>query len=155
MDQWLNRNIGDSVVVITRSENMRRIRSKNTRPEMVVRRLIHSMGYRYRLHRKDIAGKPDISIRSRKTAIFIHGCFWHQHSGCREGRMPKSNVAYWIPKLRRNVSRDEAALEYLSSLGWKTLVIWECETRDIDTLKNKILLFFVDSTGQRHPDCGP
>ncbi|WP_259397709.1 very short patch repair endonuclease, partial [Burkholderia cepacia] len=111
---------------MSRSDNMRRIRSKDTAPEMAVRRLTHGLGYRYRLHRKDIPGKPDLVFPARRKVIFIHGCFWHQHPGCREGRPPKSNAAYWLPKLERNQQRDKAALEKLAALGWNALVIWEC-----------------------------
>ncbi len=126
---------------ISRSENMRRIRSKDTVPEIAVRSLVHSMGYRYRLHRKDIPGKPDLSFPRRRKVIFIHGCFWHQHSECREGRPPKSNAAYWLPKLRRNQARDKTALEQLAASGWEALVVWECETKDIPALTNKLRSF--------------
>ncbi|WP_080311441.1 very short patch repair endonuclease [Burkholderia pseudomallei] len=126
---------------IGRSENMRRIRSKDTQPEMAVRRLVHAMGYRYRLHRKDIPGKPDLVFPSRRKVIFIHGCFWHQHSGCREGRPPRSNTDYWLPKLRRNQERDRVALEQLAVSGWETLIIWECETKDSSAVATKIRRF--------------
>lgn len=119
---------------ISRSENMRRIRSKDTAPEMTVRKLVHSMGYRYRLHRKDIPGKPDLVFQGRRKVILIHGCFWHQHPGCREGRPPKSNADYWLPKLERNTQRDKAALVQLNADGWDVLVIWECETKDREAL---------------------
>lgn len=123
---------------ISRSENMRRIRSKDTRPEMLVRRLVHRMGFRYRLHRKDIPGRPDLAFPRRRKVIFVHGCFWHQHSGCREGRLPKSNAAYWFPKLQRNKERDRVAQEQLASAGWAVLVIWECETNDLFALACKL-----------------
>ena len=123
---------------ISRSENMRRIRSKDTRPEMRVRRLVHRMGFRYRLHRKDIPGRPDLAFPRRRKVIFVHGCFWHQHSGCREGRLPKSNAAYWFPKLQRNKERDRVAQEQLASAGWAVLVIWECETNDLFALACKL-----------------
>ena len=126
---------------IGRSENMRRIRSKDTEPELVVRRLVYAMGYRYRLHRKDIPGKPDLVFLGRRKVIFIHGCFWHQHSDCREGRPPKSNMDYWLPKLRRNQERDRAALVQLAATGWEALVIWECETKDSSALAAKIKVF--------------
>lgn len=100
---------------MNRSENMRRIRSKDTAPEMAVRSLAHRLGYRYRLHRKDIPGKPDLVFPGRRKVIFIHGCFWHQHPGCREGRPPKSNTAYWLPKLERNMERDKDALARLAA----------------------------------------
>lgn len=125
-------------MAIGRSENMRRIRSKDTEPELAVRRLVYAMGYRYRLHRKDIPGKPDLAFLGRRKVIFIHGCFWHQHSGCREGRPPKSNTDYWLPKLRRNQERDRLALAQLAASGWEPLVIWECETKDSSALAIKI-----------------
>lgn len=126
---------------ISRSENMRRIRSKDTMPEMAVRRLVHGMGYRYRLHRRDIPGKPDLAFPGRRKVIFIHGCFWHQHPGCREGRPPKSNTAYWLPKLERNQMRDKAALEKLAASGWRALVVWECQTKSVRKLTRQIRQF--------------
>jgi len=96
----------DKLTAERRSANMRAIRSKGTKPEMRVRRLIHTLGYRYRLHRKDLPGKPDLVFPGRRCVIFVHGCFWHQHAGCREGRPPRSNSGYWTPKLSRTVERD-------------------------------------------------
>ncbi len=117
----------DALTRTQRSENMRRIRSKDTAPEMLVRSLVHGMGYRYRLHAKDLPGRPDLVFRSRKKAIFVHGCFWHQHSGCRDGRLPVSRQEYWGPKLSRNVERDLLHRNSLVRMGWKVLVVWECE----------------------------
>jgi DNA mismatch endonuclease (patch repair protein) len=108
---------------------------------MVVRRLLHSLGYRYRIHAKDLPGKPDIVFRRRKKVILVHGCFWHQHSACREGRLPGTQQEYWIPKLGRNVERDKAHFENLKSAGWQALVIWECETLDLDTLEFRLRAF--------------
>ena len=126
---------------ISRSENMRRIRSKDTKPEMAVRRLVHGMGYRYRLHRKDVPGRPDLVFLARRKVIFVHGCFWHQHPECREGRPPRSNATYWLPKLERNKARDQAALEQLDLAGWEVLVVWECETKDTLALTEKLQAF--------------
>jgi DNA mismatch endonuclease Vsr len=126
---------------MNRSENMRRIRSKDTTPELTVRRLVHSLGYRYRLHRKDIPGKPDLVFLGRKKVIFVHGCFWHQHPGCNEGRLPKTNKDYWQPKLERNVARDSAAQEQLASLGWDVLVLWECEIKEIERVRRVLIDF--------------
>ena len=112
------------------SAHMRSIRKKDTKPELAVRRLIHRMGYRYRLHRSDLPGTPDLVFSSRKKVIFIHGCFWHQHSCALGGKQPSANRAYWLPKLARNRARDAAAELALAALGWSTLVIWECETRN-------------------------
>lgn len=111
-----------------RSHTMRAVRSKDTAPEMVVRRALYRQGYRYRLHRKDLPGKPDLAFISRKKAIFVHGCFWHAH-GCRYGQPPKSNLEFWLPKLARNAERDQESYKALASMGWKTLVIWECQIK--------------------------
>ena len=112
-----------------RSRNMAAIRSGGMKPEMMVRSLVHGMGYRYRLHAKGLPGKPDLVFRSRKKVIFVHGCFWHQHAraACKDGRAPKSNLGYWAGKLARNVERDAENLDGLTAMGWKTLVLWECE----------------------------
>lgn len=112
---------------------MQSVKSKNTKPEIIVRRLLHSLGYRYRLHRKDLPGKPDIVFPGRKKAILVHGCFWHWH-GCAKGQLPKSRLEYWQPKLAKNVERDRTKQEQLESLGWRVLVVWQCETRDVETL---------------------
>jgi DNA mismatch endonuclease (patch repair protein) len=106
---------------------MRRIKSSNTQPEMVVRRLVHANGYRYRLHAAKLPGKPDLVFASRKKAIFVHGCFWHQHERCASGHVPRSNGSYWAPKLERNVRRDQNNVAMLADAGWQVLVVWECE----------------------------
>ena len=123
---------------------MRRIRSKNTRPEMLVRKLIYSMGYRYRLHRKDLPGNPDLSFPGRRKVIFVHGCFWHQHEGCKLAHIPKSNQSYWIPKLERTKKRDSCNIEKLKVLGWSVLVVWECETKIVEDLKLKLTKFLKE-----------
>lgn len=110
-----------------RAERMRLIRSKDTKPEMAVRSTVYRMGYRYRLHASDLPGCPDIVFRKRRKAIFIHGCFWHLHAGCRNNRPPKSRLDYWKPKLERNAARDAQARRELSKAGWRSMVIWECE----------------------------
>ena len=126
---------------IDRSENMRRIRGKDTVPEMIVRRLVHAMGFRYRIHRRDIPGIPDLSFLGRRKLIFVHGCFWHQHPGCVDGHLPKTNASYWVPKLERNQTRDKETLKRLTALGWEVLIVWECETKDLSSLENKIRSF--------------
>ena len=110
-----------------RSWNMSRIRSKNTKPELMVRKVLHNSGIRYRLHAKDLPGKPDLSNKRRKFAIFVNGCFWHQHKGCKRASIPKSNTEYWIPKLKKNINRLKENLEELDNMGFTTVVIWECE----------------------------
>lgn len=122
---------------------MGRIRSKGMKPERVVGSIVHGLGYRFRLHAKELPGKPDLVRRPNKQAIFVHGCFWHQHSDpkCLDGRLPKSNRQYWVPKLAGNVARDERAITVLKKSGWKVLVIWECETKNPVKLERKLLRF--------------
>ena len=124
----------DTVSKEVRSRNMSAIKSKNTKPESVVRSLLFAQGYRYRLHRKDLPGKPDIVLKKHNTVIFVHGCFWHQHKKCKRANIPKSNKKYWIPKLERNVKRDRSHNSKLKKQGWKVLVIWECETKDSEKI---------------------
>src|SRR5258706_2326512 len=124
-----------------RSENMRRIRSAGTKPELVVRSLLHKLGYRFRLHCVDLPGRPDIVFPSRHRAIFVHGCFWHQHRGCIDGRIPKSNSEYWREKLLRNKTRDAINRQRLGRMGWQTLVIWECKARDEAWLTRQLKKF--------------
>lgn len=118
-----------------RSWTMSRVRSKDTTPEMIVRRLVHSMGYRYRLHGRRLPGKPDLVFASRRKVIFVHGCFWHQHEGCRKARVPGTRHDYWLPKLARNVERDQEHIARLHALGWEVLVVWECEIKDRPVLQ--------------------
>jgi DNA mismatch endonuclease (patch repair protein) len=135
--------MADKLSPARRSANMSRIKSRDTKPEMVVRRMVHGMGYRYRLHRKDLPGKPDIVFGPRRKLIFVHGCFWHQHPdpGCLDGRMPKSRTEYWTLKLKRNVERDKERQQSLRDLGWDVLTIWECETKDPAALCEKLMQF--------------
>lgn len=110
-----------------RSERMSRIRSSNTSPELALRRALHALGFRFRLHRKDLPGKPDIVLPRYKTVVFVHGCFWHRHAGCKVASTPKTNTAFWEQKFERNTARDERNAALLQALGWKVLVVWECE----------------------------
>src|SRR3954464_13721261 len=119
---------------------MRRIRSWNTAPELMVRRAVHALGYRYRLHRKGLPGKPDLVFGPRRKVIFVHGCFWHSHN-CKISHAPKSNREYWVPKLERNKTRDGRDIETLKIGGWQCLVIWECETRNEELLKKRLTAF--------------
>jgi len=123
---------------------MSRIRGKDTKPEMRVRRLVHGMGYRYRLHARELPGRPDLVFRPRRKAIFVHGCFWHRHSGCSANRIPKTRADYWRAKLNRNVERDRRNEAALRTAGWGVLVIWECETTgDPDRLARRIRAFLA------------
>jgi DNA mismatch endonuclease, patch repair protein len=133
----------DRISVSRRSANMRAIRSTDSKPERAVRRLVHGMGYRYRLHVKDIPGKPDLVFRPRRKVIFVHGCFWHQHrkADCADGRTPRSRLDYWRPKLERNRERDKNARKALKKSGWRVLIIWECETHDEAHLKRRLTAF--------------
>lgn len=127
----------------TRSEVMSRIKGRDTKPELFVRSLIHRLGYRYRLHRKDLPGTPDLVFPARSKVIFVHGCFWHQHSDpkCAAGHLPVSRTDYWTPKLKKNVMRDIENQQALESQGWTVLVIWECELKNSDELTEKIVSF--------------
>jgi len=137
----------DKLTVSQRSENMRRIRGKNTAPELSVRRLLRQMGFTgYRLHRKDLPGKPDVVFVGRKKAIVIHGCFWHGHD-CKEGvRKPKSNQEYWAPKLERNRQRDATNWASLEAAGWSVFVAWECELKNIASLMSRLDQFLSEQT---------
>ena len=121
---------------MSRSENMRRIRSQDTGPEVIVRKLLHEIGFRFRLHRDDLPGRPDVTLPRHKTVIFVHGCFWHGHE-CRRGRLPKSNLEYWEPKIQGNKMRDARNYDSLIRSGWNPIIIWECEVDDRDTLKTR------------------
>ncbi len=124
-----------------RSAVMRRVRSSNTTPELRIRCLLHSHGYRYRLHAKDLPGSPDLVFPARRKIIFIHGCFWHGHA-CRRGdRTPKTNRTYWLAKIEQNQRRDQRVQRHLRRLGWSVAVVWECQTRDIDRLLARLVRF--------------
>jgi DNA mismatch endonuclease, patch repair protein len=138
----------DTVSPAVRSEIMRRVRGKDTGPEMVVRRLVHSLGYRYRLHAKDLPGTPDLVFRSRRKVVFVHGCFWHYHSPCEQCRIPKSRVEFWTAKLERNSQRDRKNLEALTDAGWGVQIVWECELKDRRMLEKR-LKRFLGPPGQR------
>lgn len=128
-----------------RSYCMSRIRAKDTVPELVVRRMVHRLGYRFRLHRRALPGCPDIVLPRHRKAIFVHGCFWHMHS-CGYGRvMPTTNRNYWEPKRRGNVQRDQEKLRALRRVGWKVLIVWECWARDVPTLERRIQEFLMDT----------
>lgn len=124
-----------------RAAVMAAVKGADTKPEMTVRRLCHALGYRYRLHRRDLPGRPDLAFGPRKKAVFVHGCFWHGHDCARGARVPKANRDYWTLKIARNRARDEAALAELEKRGWRTLVIWECEMKDRVALGARLAAF--------------
>ena len=121
-----------------RSRNMSAIKSKNTKPEIKVRKVLHSMGYRFRLHSKDLPGSPDIVLPKYKTVIFVHGCFWHRHENCKYASTPKTRQEFWEAKFRENINRDKLNQENLSSKGWKIIIVWECEIKDKDFDLNRL-----------------
>jgi DNA mismatch endonuclease (patch repair protein) len=133
--------MADSIAPETRSRIMSRIRKTDTEPEMAVRRLVHSMGYRYRLHVKGLPGTPDLVFPARKSVIFVHGCFWHRHPRCKLCRTPKSRQEYWIPKLEGNRRRDRDNQRQLTQNGWRYLVIWECEIADLQRVARRVQHF--------------
>lgn len=128
----------DTIGKEARSRLMSRIRGKNTKPEMVVRRVAHRLGYRFRLHRRDLPGSPDLVFSGRRKVVFVHGCFWHRHSGCRLAYTPKSNMDFWNRKFDANQARDKAAIEQLQALGWNVLVIWECEAKAAELVASRL-----------------
>jgi DNA mismatch endonuclease, patch repair protein len=128
----------DSLSKEHRSWNMSRIRNRDTKPEKLVRSILHRKGYRFRLHRKDLPGKPDIVLPRYKKVILVHGCFWHRHKGCHYAYNPKSRQDFWQEKFKKTVRRDQMVADQLKELGWQVHVIWECETKDIDCLEQLI-----------------
>ncbi|MBA5639791.1 DNA mismatch endonuclease Vsr [Duganella sp. LX20W] len=136
----------DSVTPELRSDIMSRIRAKDTRPEMIVRRMLHKAGYRYRLHVRKLPGTPDLVFPARKKVIFVHGCFWHMHAGCEFARIPKTRVEFWTTKLMANKARDDKNLAALRAAGWDVLTIWECELRQSGLLN--VLTQFLECGSQ-------
>jgi DNA mismatch endonuclease, patch repair protein len=146
--------LADTLTPIERGERMSRIRGRDTKPEMVVRRLTHAMGYRYRLHAARLPGRPDLVFPSRRKVIFVHGCFWHRHPDptCKLARLPKSRLDFWGPKLAGNRSRDVSNLALMEGMGWKVMVVWECEIRDPGLLRQRISSFL---DGCERETCDP
>src|SRR5580700_10482109 len=131
----------DTLSAERRSANMRQIRSKDTAPELLLRQLLHRSGYRFRLHRKDLPGNPDLVFPSRRKIIFVHGCFWHGHHCARGGRKPKTNADYWLPKIARNRERHAVAVKKLKALHWDVLTLWECKLKNVDFLRQHLERF--------------
>lgn len=141
-------SVNDTLSPSERSQRMSLVRGKSTRPELAVRKLVHGMGYRYRLHAPELPGKPDLVFRPRKCAIFVHGCFWHRHPdpGCKLARLPKSRQDFWLPKLTRNRERDLEQVATLEKMGWRVLTIWECQLKEVSELKENIHRFLKGGT---------
>ena len=138
----------DSVSPAQRSRNMSRIRSRDMAPEKIARSVLHRAGFRFSLHRKDLPGKPDIVLRKHNAVIFVHGCFWHRHAGCKRCTTPKSNQQYWLPKLDGNAKRDRLHVAALKKLGWRVKVVWECEVKNRAKLARQLNSFIL---GPRSP----
>jgi DNA mismatch endonuclease (patch repair protein) len=139
-----SRNVGlmvDKLDPTQRSENMRRVRSRDTRPEKFVRQLTHRLGYRFRLHRRDLPGSPDLVFPRRKKVIFIHGCFWHRHEGCARTTTPGTRTRFWTTKFAENQERDRKVSQNLRNLGWMVMVVWECELKNRSRLGSRIIRF--------------
>jgi len=128
---------------------MSRVSGKNTKPELVVRSLLHNMGYRFRLHRNDLPGKPDITLPKHKKIIFVHGCFWHGHKDCSRAKRPTTNIEFWNEKLDKNIERDKANISMLRQLDWNVLTVWTCEVNETEKLRNK-LHSFLEGKGENH-----
>lgn len=133
--------MADRLTPEARSRLMAAVKGRDTTPELVVRSLAHSLGYRFRIHRRDLPGSPDLTFPSRRKAVFVHGCFWHRHEGCRKATTPKSNEAFWQAKFARNVARDARNEWDLRAAGWNVLVVWQCETLDRDHLAERLTAF--------------
>ncbi|EPL5956085.1 very short patch repair endonuclease [Pseudomonas aeruginosa] len=131
-----------------RSRLMKKVKQQNTKPELAVRSLLHRLGFRFRLHRKDLPGSPDIVFPSRRVAMFVHGCFWHGHE-CRRGRPPKTRPEFWGPKLASNKARDHRKSDELSALGWRVAVVWQCELDDSESLSNRLVQLLTSERVQQ------
>jgi DNA mismatch endonuclease (patch repair protein) len=130
--------VADKLTPPQRSANMGRVRNKNTKPELLVRSVLHRAGYRFRLHRRDLPGSPDIVLPKWKTAVFVHGCFWHGHEGCRRSKLPATRTDFWQAKVERNQERDRAAHEELAALGYRVVTLWECELRSESSILSSV-----------------
>jgi DNA mismatch endonuclease (patch repair protein) len=134
--------VADKFTPEERSRIMSRVKGRDTKPEKIVRSLLHAMGLRFRLHRRDLPGKPDVVLPRHKKVVFVHGCFWHGHAGCPRAARPTSNVEFWNKKIDSNMRRDRVAQKELTALGWQILIVWQCEMRNLTALTDKLEQFF-------------
>tara|TARA_B100000678_G_C18225346_1_gene508621 strand:+ start:1608 stop:2048 length:441 start_codon:yes stop_codon:yes gene_type:complete len=144
----------DTLTKEERSERMSRVRGKDTKPELKLRRLVHGMGFRYRLHDKSLPGKPDMVLSTRRVVIFMHGCFWHRHEGCVLARMPKSRVSFWREKFEETRQRDRRNQLKLKDLGWRVLIVWECQLALPERTARRVRDFLNDTTGLEYDEVG-
>lgn len=142
----------DNLTKQRRSWNMSRIKGSNTGPERIVRSILHEMGYRFRLHRKDLPGKPDIALPKHKTVVFVHGCFWHRHKGCKDATLPKTRRSFWQNKLEGNAARDKIKERALRVLGWRVIVLWECETQHAEKVGHRLNQLLRRLSSKSHVD---
>jgi len=138
----------DKFTAQERSRIMSRVKNRDTAPEKLVRQLLHKMGYRFRLQRKDLPGKPDIVLPKHKKVIFVHGCFWHGHAGCSRGARPTSNSDFWNQKIEKNINRDKNVQAQLRELGWQPFVVWQCQTRNLAELQQHLQAFLGDGEAE-------
>lgn len=136
--------MADKLTPAQRSWNMSRIRSGDTKPERIVRSLLHQMGFRFRLHRKDLPGTPDIVLPKYHSVVFVHGCFWHRHENCKDCTTPKTNSEFWLEKFRKNVERDKRVTQKLEGMGWHVIIVWACEVRNVPELKRFLFEELID-----------
>jgi len=137
----------DTLTKAQRSRHMARVRTSGTAAELAVRSIAHRMGFRFRINRRDLPGRPDIVFPARHAVVFVHGCFWHKHEGCRRSSTPSTNIEFWTRKFEANRARDEAAVKSLSSIGWRSLVVWECETKNKELIAKRLVEFLGPPTG--------
>ncbi|MBI3774891.1 MAG: DNA mismatch endonuclease Vsr [Gammaproteobacteria bacterium] len=147
--------MADTVSKSVRRKIMASVPQAHTKPERIVRSMLHGLGYRFGLHKRNLPGSPDIVLTRYKLGVFVHGCFWHQHSKCKYARRPSSRLDYWENKLDENVERDKRKLVELKHLGWKTLIIWQCETKSIARLRKKISRYMLERSSKDKHACPP
>lgn len=143
------RKMADRLSPTERSAFMARIRGKNTKPELIVRRLLHRLGYRFRIHYKGVLGRPDLAFTARRKAVFVHGCFWHGHEGCRHAHVPATRSEFWAEKFAKNRERDQRQAEAAEAMGWQVLIVWECELKEREQLTQALQSFLG---APRYPD---